>query len=453
MSKKLEIMQATLNRWFFKQIDNSALVAFRIIFGLLLACEAFGSIATGMVRRQFIEPKFTFTFIGFEFLEPLPGNWMYVLYCIMGVAGLMVMVGFKYRVAITFYAITWTYVYLLQKSSYNNHCYLLMLLNYIMIFLPAHRSVSVDSWLTPGIKREHMSRGIYTFIITLIWIVYAYATVAKFYPDWLDGSFPRYLMSTRGKNFDILQNEWAHEAIKYFGLTFDLLIVPFLLWKRTRWLAVIASVFFHLFNSIVFQIGIFPYMALSFLLFFFSVHKVHQWLLWKKPFYSKAEVIVPHHRNLLISSGTVFLVIMLLLPLRHWTIKDDVFWTEEGHRLSWRMMLRSRTGQANFIVEDKQTGDRTIVNLDEYLSKKQNRSVQSKPDFMWQFAQKLHQEYAEKGNDVAVFVDARVGLNGRRLVPFTDPSVDLASTPWNHWKHHEWILPSPGYDRSEPPYK
>jgi len=442
-------MPATVDRWLFKQVDNSALIAFRIIFGLLLACEAFGSMATGMVRRQFIDPDFTFTFIGFEFLEPLPGNWMYVFYSVMGIAGLMVMVGYKYRIAITFYAITWTYVYLLQKSSYNNHCYLLMLLNYIMIFLPAHRSVSVDSWLKPGIKREHMSRGIYVFIIGLIWIVYAYATVAKFYPDWLDGSFPRYLMSTRGKNWDILQNEWAHEAIKYFGLTFDLLIIPFLLWKRTRWIAVIASIFFHLFNSIVFKIGIFPYMALSFLLFFFSVQKVHQWFLWKKPFYLGSEVIVPKHRNLLLSASTVFLLVMLLLPLRHWTFKDDVFWTEEGHRLSWRMMLRSRSGRATFYIEDKATGERSYVDLDKYLSVKQERSVQSKPDFMWQFAQKLKKEYADKGQDIAVYVDAQVGINGRRPSQFTDPNIDIAAEEWSHFKHHEWILPSPGYDRPD----
>ncbi|KQC32723.1 HTTM domain-containing protein [Nonlabens sp. YIK11] len=446
-------MRATLNSWLFKQVDNSALVAFRIIFGLLLACEAFGSIATGMVRRQFIEPEFTFTFIGFEFLEPIPGNWMYVFYSVMGVAGLMVMVGYKYRIAITYYAITWTYVYLLQKSSYNNHCYLMMLLNYIMIFLPAHRSVSVDSTIDPSIKREHMSRGIYVFIIGLIWIVYAYATVAKFYPDWLDGSFPRYLMSTRGKNWDILQHEWAHEAIKYFGLTFDLLIVPFLLWKRTRWIAVAASIFFHLFNSVVFKIGIFPYMALSFLLFFFSVQKVHQWFLWKKPFYDKGEIIVPKYRNVIIAAGSIFLAVMLLLPLRHWTIKDDVFWTEEGHRLSWRMMLRSRTGRATFIIQNKDTGDRSIVNLSDYLSSKQERSVQSKPDFMWQFAQKLKQEYKAKGEDIAVYIDAQVGINGRRPSQFTDPTVDIAATEWDQFKHHEWILPSPGYDRPKPPGK
>lgn len=442
-------MQAKLDRWLFKQVDNSALVLFRIVFGLLLTVEAFGSIATGMVKNQFVEPQFTFTFIGFEFLEPLPGNGMYVLYSLMGVAGLMVMVGHRYRMAITFYAITWTYVYLLQKSSYNNHCYLLMLLNYIMIFLPAHKSVSIDAKRNPSLRKEHMSRWVYVFIISLIGIVYAYASVAKFYPDWLDGRFPRYLMSVRGKDWEILQEEWAHEAIKYFGLFFDLLIVPLLLWKRTRWAAVVASIFFHIFNSVVFKIGIFPYLALSFLLFFFPTKKIHKWFLWKKPFYDKDEIIVPKNRNLIIVTSSVFMIIMLLLPLRHWMIKGDVFWTEEGHRLSWRMMLRSRSGMARFTIMDKDTGERSVVNLNDYLSPKQMGSVQSKPDFMWQFAQKLKKTYAEEGKDIAVYVDAKVGINGRRLTQFTDPEVDIAATEWSQWEHEEWILPSPGYGSEE----
>ncbi|AZQ43502.1 HTTM domain-containing protein [Nonlabens ponticola] len=442
-------MQDRLNRWLFKQVDNSALVAFRVIFGLLLACEAFGSIATGMVKRAFIEPKYTFTFIGFDFLEPLPDYWMYVLYCTMGVAGLLVMVGYKYRVAMTYYAITWTYVYLLQKSSYNNHCYLLMLLNYLMIFLPAHKSASIDARVNPGLRKEHMSRWIYIFIITFIWIIYSYASIAKFYPDWIDGSFPRYLMSIRGKEWSLLQETWAHEAIKYFGLLFDLLIVPLLLWKPTRWPAVIASIFFHLFNSIVFKIGIFPYMALSFLLFFFSVENVHKWFVWKKTFYAAGEIIVPKTRNWIIAGTTTFLLVMLLLPLRHWAIPGDVFWTEEGHRLSWRMMLRSRSGYATYTVVDKDSGERTRIRLSDYLSNKQKRAVQSKPDFMWQFAQKLKKEYAKNGQDVAVYVRAKVGINGRRPVPFTDPDIDLADTEWSHWNHHEWILPSPGYTRED----
>jgi hypothetical protein len=438
-------MHSRWDKWLYTQVDNSALVIFRMIYGFLLAVEAFGSIGMGAVYRLFIEPKTTFTFIGFEFLTPLPGSAMYFLYVLMGIAGIMIMLGYKYRVAMLFYAISWSYVYLLQKSSYNNHCYLIMLLNFLMIVLPAHRSASIDAKLVPEIRQEHMSRWIYHFIIAFLFIIYAYASIAKFYPDWLDGSFPKFLMAGRGAKFDILQHEWAHTAILYFGLFFDLLIVPLLLWKRTRWLAVIASVFFHIFNSVVFQIGIFPYLALSFLLFFFTTETVHKRLLWKKTYYFTRKIIVPQHKKWIEFSGIAFLLIMLLLPLRHWVIADDVLWTEEGHRLSWRMMLRSRGGYTTFYVVDKDGGKRTRVKLDEYLSEKQQRSVQSKPDFIWQFAQKLKGYYADEGKDIQVFVDSRVSINGRPFSPFIDPKVDLAATEWSHFKHHEWILPSPLY--------
>lgn len=439
-------MHSKLDKWLFKQVDNSALVLFRMLFGLLIACEAFGSIALGAVKRLFIDPQFTFTFIGFEFLEPLPGNWMYVLYVTMGIAGLFVMLGYKYRMAMLFYAITWAYVYLMQKSSYNNHCYLLMLLNFLMILLPANRSASIDARLNPSFRKEHMSRWIYIFIVAFLGIIYAYASVAKFYPDWLDGSFPKFLMSTRGRNFDILQQDWAHQSILYFGLFFDLLIVPFLLWKRTRWLAIVASIFFHIFNSVVFQIGIFPYLALSFLLFFFSTEVLHKRLIWKKTYYAAAEVIVPKTRNFIVFSTTTFLLIMLLLPLRHWVIKDDVLWTEEGHRLSWRMMLRSRAGVGTFYIIEKDTGKKTPVQLQKYLSFKQERSVVSKPDFIWQFAQKLEKIYAKEGKEIEVYADVKVSINGRPRKQLTDPTIDLTKEEWSHFKHHTWIMPSSLYE-------
>ena len=256
-------------------------------------------------------------------------------------------------------------------------------------------------------------------------------------------------MSTRGKNFDILQNEWAHVSILYFGLFFDLLIVPFLLWKRTRWAAVVASLFFHLFNSVVFQIGIFPYLALSFLLFFFTTETIYKRLIWKKTYYKAREIIIPKSKNIIIFCSTGFLLIMLLLPLRHWVIEDDVLWTEEGHRLSWRMMLRSRSGRTTYYVVDKATQERTRIKLSDYLTEKQSRSAQSKPDFIWQFAQKLEEVYAAKGQEIEVYVNSRVSINGRRYSPFIDPEVDLAAEEWNHFKHHDWILPSPLYVEKE----
>ncbi|ARN70177.1 hypothetical protein BST91_00125 [Nonlabens tegetincola] len=439
-------MRETINKWFFTQVDNSALVVFRMVYGLILTCEAFGSIALGAVKRLFIDTEFTFTFIGFEFLEPLPGYGMYVLYSAMGIAGIFIMLGYKYRMAMLFYAITWTYAYLLQKSSYNNHCYLIMLLNWLLVFLPAHKAGSIDAKKNKELLKIHMSRWIYILIIGFVWIVYSYASIAKFYPDWLDGSFEKFLMSTRGRDYEILQQDWAHVAILYYGLLFDLIIVPLLLWKRTRWIAIIASVFFHLFNSIVFKIGVFPYLALSFLLFFLTTETVHKRFLSKKTFYAAREVIVPKHAGIIKVFTISFLLIMLVLPLRHWVIEDDVLWTEEGHRLSWRMMLRSRSGRAVYYVENKETGKRERVNIKERLSRKQFNSANTKPDFMWQLAQRLKKEYADKGEDVAVYISSSVSINGRPRSKFTNDTIDIASQPWSQFKHATWLMPSPLQD-------
>jgi len=255
-----------LNRWLFNQVDNSALVVFRVLFGLLIALEAFGAIFTGWIRRTLIEPDFTFNFIGFEFLQPLPGNGMLWYYGVMGVFGIFVMLGYRYRLSIICYGIMWAAVYLMQKSSYNNHYYLLMLLCFIMSFLPANRWFSLDAKIKPEISSISMPRWVWVLIVLQLWIVFTYASVAKFYPDWLDGSFPALLMRSKADYWlvgEVLQQEWVRYAITYFGLLFDLLIIPLLLWKKTRLPAFIAAIFFHLFNSFIFHIGIFPYMSLA----------------------------------------------------------------------------------------------------------------------------------------------------------------------------------------------
>ena len=435
-----------LNRWLFTQVDNSALVVFRVFFGLLIAIEAFGSIATGWVRRTLMEPQETFNFIGFEFLQPLPGNGMLYYYGLMGLFGLLVMVGYKYRFSIFCYTIMWASVYLMQKSSYNNHYYLLMLLCGIMFFLPAHKNASIDSWRDKSLREISMPRWVWLFIVIQLWIIYTYASVAKLYPDWFNGSFPAILMKSKINYWlvgDLLQQPWAHFTISWFGFLFDLLIIPLLLYRKTRVPIFIAAIFFHLFNSFIFHIGIFPYLSLAFILFFFPSEKINKWFLRrKKEYYDKKEIIIPKHRNLLVGILAVWFIIQIGLPLRHWFFQDDVLWTEEGHRLSWRMMLRSKSGRTVFKVVDKDTKIMEFVDKTKYLSTKQLGAINSKPDLIWQFAQRIKREYAKNGKDVQVFVDAKVRVNGRPYQILIDPKVDLGSEEWHHFKHHDWILPS-----------
>ena len=434
-----------MNKFLFKHIDNSGLIVFRIVFGLLCFLEAFGATLTGWIKRTLIEPDFTFSFIGFEWLQPLPGNWMYVYYIVMAIFGLLIMVGYKYRFSMLMFALMWAASYLMQKSSYNNHYYLLGLLSFIMVLLPANRYASIDAKLNPSIKKISMPSWCkWVFVIQLV-ILYTYASIAKLYPDWLDASVVELLMKNKA-NYpiigEILQNSTVHYIIAYGGVLFDGLIIPLLLFRPTRKYAFFASLFFHLFNSIVFQIGIFPYLALAFSLFFFEPKTIRNIFLKRKPYYNTDAVIVPKYKPILISLFSIYFLIQIALPLRHYFFKDDVLWTEEGHRLSWRMMLRTKSGSIRYKVIDETTNQQIPIKLDDYLTKKQQRGASTKPDVIWQFGQYLKQDFAKKGISIKVYVRAYVSVNGKPAKQLIDPKVDIANEEWHHFKHHDWILAS-----------
>ncbi|WP_282123340.1 HTTM domain-containing protein [Algibacter mikhailovii] len=434
-----------LTRILFKHIDNSSLVIFRIIFGLLCFLESVGAIFTGWVKRTLVDPEFTFNFIGFEFLQPLPGNGMYYYYAIMGVFGLLIMVGFKYRLSMISFALMWSATYLMQKSSYNNHYYLLILLSGLMVFLPAHKQASVDALRHPELKRDSMPQWCQYVIILQLFIVYTYASLAKLYPDWLDATVVANLMRGKQNYFlvgEMLQQKWFHYFLAYGGILFDGLIVPLLLFKPTRKYAFFTSIFFHLFNSFVLQIGIFPYLSLAFTLFFFPAEQIQKRWLKKKPFYAKGEVIIPKMRTPIIIVLLIYFCIQIGLPVRHHFIEDDVLWTEEAHRLSWRMMLRTKSGFITYWVENKATGKRFKIDLDHYLSAKQKRSASTKPDVIWQFSKRLKDKFKKDGQDVAVYVHSMLSVNGKPYKQFINPDVDIASVEWDVFKHSPWILPS-----------
>lgn len=434
-----------MTKWLFKHIDNSSLIVFRVIFGLLCFLESVGAIFTGWVKKTLVEPQFTFNFIGLEWLQPLPSNGMYIYYLIMGVFALFVMFGYKYRFGIIGFTVLWAGTYFMQKASYNNHYYLLILLSVIMVFQPANKYLSVDAKLNPNIKSISMPQWCKWVFVLQMFIVYTYASVAKIYPDWLDTSVMELLMRGKKNYFlvgDFLQNKTLHYILAYGGILFDGLIIPLLLYKSTRKLAFVLSIFFHLFNSFIFQVGIFPYLSLAFALFFFEPKIIQKLFLKKKPFYSEEAVIVPNYKTPFLMLFGLYLVVQIGLPLRHHFIKDDVLWTEEGHRLSWRMMLRAKHGTATFRVLDKSTQKTINIKLSDYLTKKQQRLVSSKPDVIWQFAQRLKQIFNANGQQVSVFVDCQVQVNGKGYKRLINPDIDLANVEWQTFNHSDWILPS-----------
>ena len=450
-----------MSRWnsqyLFQPIDNSPLVFFRIGFGLLILAEAWGAIATGWVRRAFVDPQVTFPFIGFEWLREIHGPGMYAYFGIMGIAGLMVMLGWRYRIGIILYAVLWSFAYLGQKTNYNNHYYLLMLLCMVMAMMPAHQYYSLDARRNPNIRSLTCPRWcIWAFLVQLT-IVYVYASIAKMYPAWLVAKPVSMWFGARADwpiIGPLLAASWVHWVVSYGGILFDLLIAPALLWRKTRMWAFGIAIFFHLFNSLVFHIGIFPYLGILLCVFFFPPEEVRRLFMkirlrlaqvhikmMEKPAPDLAALSPYPTRKLLVYFFAVWFVIQIGLPLRHWTYAGNANWTEEGHRLAWHMMLRVKQGYVKFVVKDHRTGKSTTIPSKKYLTRKQSRVVATRPDMCWQFVQYLKADLAKNGQDsVAIYAKGKVSLNGAPYAPLYDPNADLTTKDWHRFKAADWLI-------------
>lgn len=424
-----------MKKWLSENIDNSGLVIFRILLGLLIMAEGFGAILLGWVEAVFIQSKFTFNFIGFDFLQVLHGEKMYSYFFVLGILGLLITFGLFYRVAMTIFTIMWTSVYLIQKESYNNHYYFLILICIIMIFLPANGKLSVDAKLFPKIKQTKIPRWMPYLLLFQLAILYFYAAIAKLYPDWLDGTFSKILLNgitQRQFLLDIFNQKWFLLFYSYAGILFDLLIMPALIWKKTRKLAIIASFGFHLFNAYSLKIGIFPFLALSFIVLLYDSIPL-------KFLNHKEEILSKNNFNtkFFLVFFVPFFIVQIILPLRHHFIKGDVLFTEEGHRLAWRMMLRERKGNLNIKVVDKKTNEFYYYSYGRELTPKQIKILSNSPDVIWQYCQRIKNESKKP---IAIFVECEVSINRRPYYKLIDEKTDMATAKFDYFGHNNWIL-------------
>jgi len=425
-----------------QQIDNSPLIAFRIMFGIILLWQAAKHMIYGWVERLLVQPKFTFSFIWTEWLQPLPGKGMYWYYGAMCVLAVMVIAGFRYRLAMCGFTILWTGAYLMQKTVYNNHHYLLILICFLMFLMPANAYASADSRLKPSIKSLTMPAWCRYAMLLQIAIVYFYAAIAKLYPDWMDGTFTGILFNPKATAYTpFFRETWFHIVFAWAGFLFDLLIVPLLLYRKTRTIALIGAVIFHTFNWFSFEIGVFPLFSLTMLVFFYPPDVIRKLFFRRKPRIAGHEETPSVQGKRIIRYVLIpYFVIQILLPLRHHFIQGDVLYTEEGHRLSWRMMLKTKKGGTDFYVTELATGKKIVFDKSSLLLKGQISSMNGKPDMIWQMAQRIKKVYEKKGIGVTVHAEAWISVNNGPMHLLIDPNIDLAKAEWKHFTHNEWVL-------------
>ena len=449
----------------FQPVDISTLILFRIVFGILGFADVFGTwIYYHMIKGAFDPDGFQFKYYGFEWVKPLPEPFMSVLLLSICACAILVMLGKWYRISATLFAFGFTYTYFLEKAHYLNHAYLFCWICFLMIFLPVDRSLSLDVKKNPALRSETTPYWCLFIPQFLMGTVYFYGGIAKINSDWLN-AIP--LKQWIGYRSDLpvigplLAQEWMAYFMAYGGLLLDLFVAFFLMFRRTRPWAFAAVLFFHSMNLLIFKIGIFPFLSVTLTALFFAPDFPRRFLHWLAnrwawlkqqqaawldrmqnstpsiPLWQAA----PVNRTYILTGLSLLMAIHLLLPWRHHLYPGDVTWTEEGHRYSWRMMLRSKIGYGKFKVVNLETEEITYADPDDYLSERQERKMYTHPDMILQFAHFLEQEFEADGKEVAIYGKIKCKLNFRDYHEFIDPNVDLTQVEWSLWEPSDWILP------------
>src|SRR5437660_6300126 len=171
----------------FEPVDIASLVFFRVVFGLLMVWDAYQHFVLNRIYTWWIEPRFLFKYYGFSWVHPWPGHVLYIHWLALGFFAFFVAVGFAYRFSAPLFFLSYSYFFLLDQTRYQNHTYLICLLAFLLIFLPANRAWSVDAWLWPRLRSDTTPAWTVWLLRTQMAIVYFFGGIAKIEPDWLRG--------------------------------------------------------------------------------------------------------------------------------------------------------------------------------------------------------------------------------------------------------------------------
>ena len=471
------------------------LATFRVLFGALMLFSTIRFWYYGWIEDFYLAPSHFFSYFGQDWILPYGSTFIYGLFIIMALSAVGIMLGLFFRASSLLFFLSFTYVELIDKTTYLNHYYFVSLIAFLLMLTPAHRALSLDSKLFPSIKSWVVPKWSILVLQCQIAILYFYAGIAKLNYDWLFKAQPMNLWLKSKADFPILGELFIFPETAFIfswaGMLFDISIAFLLFSKKLRPLGYLSVVAFHLLTWFLFPIGIFPWVMIVVTLIFFSAdwHRRVWELVGGFGFGvqdSKLEILDSNQKfgirgsrlevygsnpqinthnltnsdqrmgiqyslefkqisnlkfqipNLILSLLALHFLIQLAVPLRHHLSNEKLYWTENGYRFSWRVMLMEKTGHLEFRVRDIATQKENLVQSNRYFTAFQQRQLVTQPDMILQAAKIIAQDYENRGMLVEVYANSFASLNGERHRPFVNPTVNLANLKDD--QKRDWIV-------------
>ena len=415
--------------YLYRPVDAAIFIYFRFFTGILLSQELINGLIIGKFD-EYIYPNFHFSYMWFPNIKPWPYWGMVFHYSLTIFSGFAVAFNYRYRFFSIILFCGYTLLFLFEQTEYINHSYLYCLISFWLAVLPLNENKNTyPIWMLYLIQ----------FHIAL---AYFFGGIAKINMDWLNGT-PMDIFLAERKNHPlsfIYLMKSSPLIFSYWGLIFDLLVVPALILKSTRTIAFLFAIIFHISNVMMFGLATFPWFSLVMTSMFFHPSWPRKISILKSFLPGKDErpsYIKPNKS--LICILFFYVLIHLALPLRHLFYPGVTSWTEEGHMFSWRMMLRDKKGVIKFFIKKKD--QKRMIEVDPllHISKRQFDDIIGKPDLILQFAHHLRDYYKRIWRvDVSVYASSRTSLNGRAKKEMIVPGTDLSKEKRTIFPYH-WV--------------
>lgn len=434
----------------FKQVPGYQLALLRICFGVILFFQFLDF--KSMTTSFFAAAKMQLTYDFFHFVKPLPMPYLEWLYYVLMGFSVLFTLGMFYRVSAFVLFLGFSYTFLLDQTFYNNHFYLFIIMIFLMMFTQADKYLSVKLTPKPKVLIEPNTVPNWQMLMLQLqlFIMYFYGGIAKLNQEWLFYAQPVKAWLPDMLGTDLYNSLSVDEVtllayfISYSGLFIDLLAGFLLLNKRTFPFMALVLFLFHLSNSFLFNIGLFPWFGMVSLVLFVPISYIKK-LTQQVPTESSSTT----RPRLVVAMLALWFSFQFLFPLRHHVMPGWVFWGERGYKFSWFMKLRTKEPSISIKVNFDNNPQDYYVQINEWLTKKQGRAISYKPLLLAQFAQKLAVELKDEyQHDIRIYGMVYSSLHDHPAQHMIDTTVDLTKVDALndfYFKKLDWTLPFDPY--------
>uniref|UniRef100_A0A8B9JM95 Vitamin K-dependent gamma-carboxylase n=1 Tax=Astyanax mexicanus TaxID=7994 RepID=A0A8B9JM95_ASTMX len=456
---------------------GAGLFNLKSVLGMLMALDITQERGLSHLDYKYLDGTPVCRFPLFNFLEPLPMDWMYFVYLVMFLGAVGIMLGCFYRLACLMFISTYWYVFFLDKTAWNNHSYLYGLIGFQLTLMDANRYWSVDGLRNPKKRNAHVPLWNYTLLRTQIFLVYFIAGVKKLDADWVEGYSMKYL--AHHWLFDPFRLLLPVELISLMvvhggGLILDLSAGYLLFFDATRPVAFFFVSYFHCMNSQLFSIGMFAYTMLATSPLFCYTDWPRRFFGYFPEFLRPVLPLVsppsrpssscvyptpstgsiqqqdspaspkpskPRFRHKLAAVFTIiYITEQLFLPYSHFITQGYNNWTNGLYGYSWDMMVHSRSHQhVKITYRDGVTGEIGYLNPGVFT---QSKRWKDHGDMLKQYATCLSHTLPRFNiSDPQIYFDIWVSINDRFQQRIFDPRVDIVKADWSPFRPNPWLMP------------